>query len=405
MEPDGARAPDSAAWGDWPAFRRMARVQAAHAAGDALVAVSLAGTLFFDVPIGEARGKVELYLLLTMTPFAVLSPIVGPLLDRRAGAYRLAVILSAIGRTVLAVYMATRTANLALYPMAFGLLVLSRTHGVSRSALLPETLPPGRSLIAANARMSLISVLGGAIAALPGAGIQKWLGPGATLRLAAIAFAYAAIVAFSLPKTRGRPRARVAGKVHTLLSPRLLAAGAATAASRACVGFGLFLLAFVLREQGEGAKGFGAVLAAAGAGGFLGALVAPALRRVFRESLLMLVSLLAMGATAFAFAGRFDLQAAVIVALVTGLGSSAARLAFDSLIQTEAPDEVRGRTFARYETLFQLCWVAGAGVAAGIPFSASVGLTTLGLICVGGIGFALWTAAVRPARARPARER
>lgn len=399
MRPDGARAPDSAAWGDWPAFRGIARAQVAHAAGDALVAISLAGTLFFDVPLGQARGKVELYLLLTMTPFAVLSPVVGPLLDRRAGAYRIAMVLSAIGRAVLAMYLASRTKDITLYPMAFGMLVLSRTHGVSRSALLPETLPPGRSLIAANARMALISVLGGAVAALPGAGIQKWLGPGATLRLAALAFAYAAVASLSLPKTRGRPRAPLAGGVHTLLSPKLLAAGAAAAASRAAVGFAMFLLAFVLRAHGEDAKGFGAVLAAAGAGGFLGALVAPMLRRAFRESLLMLVSLAAMGATAFVMAGRFGLQAAMIVALVTGLGASTARLAFDSLIQTEAPDEVRGRTFARYETLFQLSWVAGAGVAAGIPFGASFGLTVLGLICVGGIAFAIWTAAVRPSRA------
>jgi hypothetical protein len=57
-------------------------VHALHAAGDALIAVSLAGTLFFSVPIGEARSRVALYLVLTMLPFALLVPVAGPVLDR-----------------------------------------------------------------------------------------------------------------------------------------------------------------------------------------------------------------------------------------------------------------------------------------------------------------------------------
>ncbi|MEW6226459.1 MAG: MFS transporter, partial [Chloroflexota bacterium] len=57
-------------------------VHALHAAGDALIAVALAGTLFFSVPIGEARSRVALYLVLTMLPFALLVPVAGPVLDR-----------------------------------------------------------------------------------------------------------------------------------------------------------------------------------------------------------------------------------------------------------------------------------------------------------------------------------
>src|SRR4051812_26871125 len=57
-------------------------VHALHAAGDALVAVALAGTLFFSVPLGQARGRVGLYLVLPLLPFSFLVPIAGPLLDR-----------------------------------------------------------------------------------------------------------------------------------------------------------------------------------------------------------------------------------------------------------------------------------------------------------------------------------
>ena len=140
----------------WGPFRRLAEVQILHAAGDGMVAVALANTLFFAVPVGEARDKVALYLALTMAPFAVLSPLVGPWLDRRPGAYRVAILMGAAGRAILAVLLSTRTERLTLYPLAFGLLVLSRVHGVSRSALVPDALPPGKQPMWGNARLAVV---------------------------------------------------------------------------------------------------------------------------------------------------------------------------------------------------------------------------------------------------------
>jgi hypothetical protein len=373
-------------------FNFLVRVQAAHSAGDATVAIALAGTLFFSVPIGEARDKVGLYLLLTMTPFALVSPVVGPLLDRWRGSYRLAILAAALGRTLLALYVATRTDRLVLYPLAFSMLVLSRVHGVSRCALIPEVLPDNKSLVSANALMSIWSVLGGAIVAGPAVGLQAWLGPQATLRFAAVIFGLCAWSAARLPRAEGSRRRKFVKGAHRLLSPRLLSAGFGAAASRACVGFLTFLLAFVLRKQGEGASSLAIVIGAAGAGGFLGAVVAPLLRVALRESLLLLASLGAIALAAFIFAAGLDVVTAGVVAAVTGLATASARLAFDSLIQRDAPEEVRGRTFARYETLFQICWVGGAGLATAVPFSSASGLRTLGLMAVAGIALALWGA-------------
>jgi hypothetical protein len=172
----------------------------------------------------------------------------------------------------------------------------------------------------------------------------------------------------------------------------LLSAGFGAAASRACVGFLTFLLAFVLRRRGEGAAGLAVVIGAAGIGAFLGAVVAPLLRMALRESLLLLASLAAIAIAAFVFAAGLDVLTASAVAAITGLGAASARLAFDSLIQRDAPEEVRGRTFARYETLFQICWVGGAGLATAVPFSSASGLRALGLIAVAGIALTLWGA-------------
>ncbi|MBK5287485.1 MAG: hypothetical protein JJE46_03350 [Acidimicrobiia bacterium] len=41
-------------------------------------------------------------------------------------------------------------------------------------------------------------------------------------------------------------------------------------------------------------------------------------------------------------------------------GTAAGRIAFDSLVHRDGPEHLRGRAFARFETRFQLSWVAGA---------------------------------------------
>ena len=43
----------------------------------------------------------------------------------------------------------------------------------------------------------------------------------------------------------------------------------------------------------------------------------------------------------------------------SAIGAAAGRLGFDSLLQRDGPDAVRGRAFAKFETRFQLVWVVG----------------------------------------------
>ena len=63
-------------------FTRLARTHAAAVAGDTLIALALAGSLFFDIDPTAARSKVALYLALTVAPFAVVAPLIGPGIDR-----------------------------------------------------------------------------------------------------------------------------------------------------------------------------------------------------------------------------------------------------------------------------------------------------------------------------------
>src|SRR5215469_12805257 len=60
----------------------LTELTASGSIADAFVAVSLAGTIFFSTSVDQARGRVALFLLVTMAPFAVLAPLIGPALDR-----------------------------------------------------------------------------------------------------------------------------------------------------------------------------------------------------------------------------------------------------------------------------------------------------------------------------------
>ncbi len=377
----------------YPPFQRLGFSQMASAGGDAIVGVALANTLFFAVPVGSARDKVALYLLFTMAPYSVLSPLVGPLLDRWRGSYRIAVVASAIGRGTLAIVLAERTNSLSLYPLAFGILVLSRVHSVSRSALVPDTRPPERSLMWANAWLAVASI-GGAALTAPLAGLlNHFVGPEWPLWLGAFVFYAGALNGIQLPKVEAGERGDEAAARHQrdlpLLGARLVGGGLAMAASRAGVGFLTFLMAFLLRSRGETGKGFVVAVICAALGGICSSGVAPILRSRLHEPAMLLLSLVMITVSALWAAASFSVVRAGVVSGVVALATGVARLSFDSLVQLDAPESVRARTFARYETIFQGCWVGGAALASLVPFAARGGLRTLALIAAVGIGLSV----------------
>jgi hypothetical protein len=361
-------------------FRDLAATQVASTAADTLVAVGLAGTLFFGVPSGEARGNVALYLLLTVAPFAVIGPLLGRVLDRAPVATRASLVIAAVGRAVLAVALLGRLDSLWLFPAAFGLLVLSRVHGITRNALLPLALDRPTDLVAANARLATIAVASGAIAAPIGLLATLVGGPGAALGVSAIAALIAATIGRRLPEpdapsraARGEPRPRL----H--LPRRVRTAQVATAVVRLINGFLLLLLAFAFREGDAGAFDFGAVLAAAGGGFAVAALTTPRLERRVREEPMVVAALAVEAGAAFVAGQWFGLPAAAGLAFAAGFAWGTAKLSFDGLLQASVPASRRGSAFTRSETVFSLAWVLGAILPTALPLTVGLGLPLAGL--------------------------
>jgi MFS family permease len=379
---------------------RLAWVHAVSTCGDALVAVALAGTLFFAVPVAAARPRVALYLLLTVAPFAVVAPLLGRLLDGRSGAGRLALAAAMALRAALAALAVARTQSLLLYPLAFGLLVCSRAHGISRTAMVPELLAPDsggpagrdeRDLVAVNGRMARVAAVGGTAGALLGVGLDRLLGGGAVLWASALVFAAGTALALSLPATRlrrhpvpGSRRDPLDRRAARLIRPpgRVRLARMANTFVRAVGGFTLFLLAFELRRQGVGTAGLGLLLAAVGVGGVVGAFLLPRAARLVREDGLLAGGLLLCGTTAWLLAGRVGVETAAAGGLAMGAGIAAARLGFESLVQREVPAPARGTAITRAETTFQLAWVAGAVLPVAFPLPTTASLLAAAVVCL-----------------------
>ena len=137
---------------------RLLELHAFNTAADAAFAVALAGTLFFTVPTADATGQVTLFLVLTMLPFAIVAPLIGPFLDRfrRGRRWAIGATLAVRGFCcwVLAGAISDSSPPPSFYFAALGCLVASKAYGVTRAAAVPRLLPSEFTLVKANSRIS-----------------------------------------------------------------------------------------------------------------------------------------------------------------------------------------------------------------------------------------------------------
>lgn len=389
-------------------FTRLARVHAAQVAGDALVALALANSLFFSIPTGEARGQVALYLVLTMAPFAVISPFIGPAIDRAANGRRLMVILIAFSRVLIGLVMIGNLDDLLLFPAALVMLVSGKAYGIAKSAIVPTTVSTDQELIEANSKLSIITGLAGVVAVVPGF-VLGWVGgPQWIVGFAIIVFAVGTVLAFSLPQAAVAVEPVGEAEEAELRSRGIFLAASSMGLMRAIVGFLVFLLAFALREQPRWHLGF--AVGASVFGSFVGSVLAPRVRRTTQEEDILVGSMLLATLAALLAAWSGGLGSAILVAFAVGFCANTAKLAFDSIVQRDAPDANRGRSFAKFETRFQIFWVVGAFLPVILPIPARLGFFTIAL-AAGFAGVTYWigrrdAAAGRPPRSRrrPSRE-
>ncbi|MFV5994458.1 MFS transporter [Streptomyces sp. NPDC056231] len=399
---------------------KLIELHAVNGAGDVMVTVALASTVFFSVPTDEARGRVALYLAVTMAPFTLLAPVIGPLLDRLPHGRRAAMAGAMLARAVLALTMsgAVATGGLELYPAALGVLVASKAYGVVRSAVVPRLLPPRFSLVKANSRVTLAGLLATGVAAPIGAGLQT-IGAPWPLYGACLIFTGGTVLAFTLPRkvdsAKGERRAQLV-KPHShqspvrtgadgknggarangnkekrpglrTVGPSVLHGLQANAAHRALSGFLIFFLAFLLRVHplaGQSAAvSLGIVGVAAGVGNALGTAMGSWLRARGPEAIIASMLGLALGVAVLA-AVFFSTVTVAALGAVAGFTQALSKLSLDAMIQRDVPEEVRASAFARSETLLQMAWVIGGGIGIVLPLNGVLGMSVAaGILALG----------------------
>lgn len=426
---------------DVTGFGTLGRVHGLSVAGEALVALSLAGSLFFKVDPSEGRDKVLLGLLLTIAPFGLVAPLIGPLLDRVPGGHRVVVATTMVVRALLAAAMVKAMVDdsVALFPEAFLMLVLAKTYQVGKAALVPTVVASDEELVEANSKLQLLSGVVTVAAGAPGL-VLSLIDPAVTVGAAALTFVVAAVFATGLaPASPGTGSGARRGPADVdrderaraeLRSPPVISAGAVMAILRGIVGFTTLLVAFELRggapnlteraalvtmdiagrfspryrvpEIGPPTWHFGVVVALGVIGSLAGAAAAPKLRAALSEERILLSSAAFIGVVASAATLLDGLGALSLLSLSVAFASSGAKQAFDAVVQRDAPDADRGRLFARFEARFQLAWVFGAlppvvvhmpvGLGAACIVVAAVVALTIGVMGVDRFGTALRTA-------------
>lgn len=389
-------------------FRRLFATRLLSQFGDGVFQAALAGTVLFNPqraadPLDVAAGFAVLLL-----PYSLVGPFAGVWLDRwsRRSVLLLANVVRAGLVAVVAAVIVAGVDGIGFYAAGLAVFSVNRFILAALSAGLPHTTD---DLVPANA----LSTTSGAVAAVIGGGAALLLlqltGSGdagyAAIALAAALpyLAASAVVSGFDPGYLGpdagtrseAPSARtvlagmVAGARHVWARPPAAAALAAIGVQR--LSFGLLTLMTLLLYRGPfedagglfpgGLPGLGQLVAAMAIGSLLAAVVTPpAVRSIGRVR--WIVGLLLFGAVAQVLLGLPFRPASVVAGgLVLGLVGQGIKICVDATVQDCIDDDVRGRVFSVYDTLFNVSFVAA--VAAGAFLLPDTGRSVPALLGVG----------------------
>ncbi|MDI3315414.1 MAG: MFS transporter [Mycobacterium sp.] len=395
----------------------------ANFAVDSAMAVALANTLFFAAATAESKDRVALYLAITIAPFAVIAPLIGPALDRLQHGRRVALAMSFGLRTVLALTLIVNYDGASgsfppwvLYPCALAMMVLSKSFSVLRSAVTPRVMPPTIDLVRVNSRLTVFGLLGGTVVGGALASGVEFVGthlfalPGALLVIVVVSIAgawlsmriprWVEVTAGEVPTTLSyrrrtdRPRRswpedvkRVTG-VRQPLGRNIITALWGNATIKVMVGFLFLYPAFVAKahdSSGWVQLGMLSLIGAAAAiGNFAGNFTSARLR-LGRPTVLVVRCTVAVTAAALAVAVTGSWLVAAAATLVTSGSSAIAKASLDATLQDDLPERSRASAFGRSESTLQLAWVLGGALGVLVYTELWIGFTVVTALLILGL--------------------
>lgn len=378
-----------------PGFRRLLTTRVISQAGDGAFTAGLGTYVFFNATTfpSPARGAAAFAVL--YAPYSLIGPFAGVFIDRWSR--RQILVYSALLRSALvaitAALMAAGNLGAPLYVAVLLVLGVNRFFLSSLSAALPHVVAPDK-LVMAN---SVAPTAGGVMAAVGGiAGLglnavtgDTERGAAITLLVAGACYVAASLVAATLgrdslgpPQQPGRRTGRLLTELGVVAIG--LAEGAryvirrrgpatalgVTGGNRLFYGI-MFLMSILLyrnyfyRGSATTAEAHYATLVTVVAIGYgSAALVSPVVTRRLTKPA-YITALLALSAVLSGVVGStFNEVAYLVMGYFLGLAGQGIAISATTVLQEQAADSYRGRMFAFYDMMFNVCFVVGAVVSA-----------------------------------------
>lgn len=342
-------------------------------------------------------------------PYVVLSVPAGIVADRFER--RRVLLVTDVGRGLLMLAMAWLVANRgplwAIVALAVAATCFSTFFGPTLGAYLPSLVRDERELGPANSAWSTLDnlafVVGPAIAGL----LIATSGLTLAFLLNAVSFAVVAVVLWRLPaedsrSDRGRPPAAApvvvaahgatpgAPPIRPLIRPLVGLALADVSSSFVFGGLGVLTVILAVDRLGAGEAGTGALNAAVGVGGLLGALgssafvVQPGLRGP------LILGALGMAAGVALLGAATSIGPALAAMAIAAAGSLLTEVVSTTIFQRIVPDAIRGRALGAIATVSTLAYAAGSLALPILAGTVGVERTMVGsaLVVVVGVGMA-----------------
>ncbi|MEU1865159.1 MFS transporter [Streptomyces gardneri] len=370
-------------------FRRLLAVRLLSQGADGVYQVALATYVVFSPEKQTSATAIASAMAVLLLPYSLVGPFAGVFLDRwqRRQVFLYGNLLRALLACGTAVLIVASVPDWLFYASALSVTAVNRFVLAGLSAALPRVVDEER-LVVANS----LSPTAGTLAATVGGGLAFGIrlltdeSDAAAVAFGAALYLLSALASLRIPRGLLGPdqelapqriasalastaRGLVEGVRH--LAERRPAARALTAVAlmRFCYGALLVTVLMLSRyawstTESEGLGLLGIAVAASGAGFFAAAVLSPwAVGRLGPFGWMTLCA--GMAAVLEPMLGLFfDPVPFLVAAFVLGLITQGAKIATDTVVQTNVDDAYRGRVFSLYDVLFNVAFVAAAGIAA-----------------------------------------
>ncbi|MEU2116632.1 MFS transporter [Streptomyces sp. NPDC016459] len=398
-------------------FRRLLTVRLLSQCADGVYQVALATYVVFSPEKQTSPTAIASAMAILLLPYSLVGPFAGVLLDRwqRRQVFLYGNLLRALLAGGTALLVLASVPDWLFYVSALSVTAVNRFVLAGLSASLPRVVDAER-LVVANS----LSPTAGTLAATVGGGLAFGIqliasrSDAVVVGFGAALYLCAALASLRMSRELLGPdpdlvpqrlssaltstaRGLAAGLRH--LAERRPAARALTAVGlmRFCYGALLVTVLMLCRyawgaTESEGLALLGLAVGVSGAGFFVAAVVSPwAVGRLGPFGWMTVCAAAAAvlePALALTFAPVPFLAAAFLLGLIT----QGSKIATDTVVQTAVDDSYRGRVFALYDVLFNVAFVAAAGVAALMlpPDGRSTLLVVLVAVIYAAIALALW---------------